>query len=79
MQIQTVVIGFIKSLSQASPISQKTEPAFSKPYPKLTKVSSITSSRGTFSPIAIELKIDGHRAISKPEACAEVISWDGPL
>ena len=56
-----------KSLSQASPISKRTEPAFLKPCPKVTKVSSIAiefkSSRGTFSSIAIELKVDGQRAL----------------
>ena len=63
MQIQTDE----PSLSQASPISKRTEPAFLKPCPKLTKVSSIAielkSSGGTLRSIAIELKIDGQRAL----------------
>ena len=65
----------LKSLSQESPISKRTEPAFLKPRFKVTKVSSIeievnaielNSSRGTFSSfssIAIELKLDGLRAL----------------
>ena len=44
MQIQTDVIGFNKSLSKASPISKSTGPAFSKPCPKVTIFSSLTSS-----------------------------------
>ena len=69
MQIQTGVIGFKQSLSQASPISKRTEPAFLKPCPKVTKVISIAIelkwSRGT-----IELKTDGQRAqIYKKKCC----------
>ena len=43
-----------------------------KPCPKVTKVSSnaieLKSSRGTYSSIAIELKVDGQRALILSEA-----------
>ena len=55
MQISTDVIGFY----QESPVSKRTGPAALKPRLKGTKVSS----RGTFSSIAIELTIDGQRAL----------------
>ena len=64
MQISPDVIGFTKSLSQ----ELLTEPAFLKPCLKVTTVSSIAieinSPRGTFSAIAIGLKIDGQRALT---------------
>ena len=54
-------------MSQESPIS-RTKPAVLKPGLKVTKVSSIAfelnSSRGTFCLVAIELKIDGQRALT---------------
>ena len=56
MQIQTDVIGFKKSLSQASPIPMTTEPACLKPCPKVTKVSSIASElneSGSFRPCVV--------------------------
>ena len=56
-----------------------TEPAFLKPCPKVTNVSSIAvelkSSRGTFSSIAIELKIDGQRALKGLSHC-HVLGYD---
>ena len=68
MQISPDVIGFTKSLSQEFLILKRTEPAFLKPCLKVTTVSSIAieinSSRGTFSAIAIGLKIDGQRALT---------------
>ena len=59
-------------------ISKRTERAFSKPCPKVTKVSLIAielkSSHGTFSSIAIELKIDGQRALRLDDS---LISFNG--
>ena len=66
MQLSSDVIG-LKVLVPGAQISQMTEPAFLKSCPKMTKVSSIEIelklSRGTFSSIAIKLKIDGQRAL----------------
>ena len=67
MQISSDVIGLKNSFSQAHKYQKGLNRLFLKPCPKETKVSSIAielkSTRGAFSSIAIELKIDGQRAL----------------